>query len=73
MARAPKSRTTLLAEALAGARKVQEALYAVDLRTTRGDLREAVREARGAADDAVSNIGTALEHDVPAPRVAARA
>jgi hypothetical protein len=63
----PKSRTALLADALSAARKAQEALTAIDLRTTRGDLRDAVRDAREDVANLTTNLGTALEHDLPTP------
>lgn len=61
-----KSRTTLLAEALDQARKAQASLLEIDLRSTRGELRDAIRYAREDAANAVTNLGVALEHDVPA-------
>ena len=68
-----KSRTRLLADALDQARRAQQSLYEIDLRTTRGDLRDSLREARVANETAIEYIGAALEQDVPASRPSLRA
>jgi hypothetical protein len=70
MARAsrPKSRTQLLAEAHTHAIAAQAALAEIDLRTTRGDLREAIRDGRQSSEDLIIYLGNALQEDLPAPR-----
>lgn len=62
----PKSRTLILAEVNALAKKAQAALVDIDLRTTRGELREAIKAARTDAENLAFNTGVALEHDLPA-------
>jgi hypothetical protein len=58
----PKTRTSHLAEALEHSQKALAALQEVDLRTTRGDLRDAVRDGREIAQALVNQCYGALQH-----------
>lgn len=59
----PKTRTSHLAEALEHSQKALAALQEVDLRTTRGDLRDTVRLCREGAAGLVDQCYDALQLD----------
>ena len=62
-----KTRVQHLAESLEALQKARNAAGAVDLRTTRGDLRDTVRRLRSQLDEAHATALLALQQDAPVP------
>lgn len=58
------TRTDVLTKSLESLQQTRTALKSIDLRATKGDVREAVRGARTATDSAVASIRDALKSDV---------
>jgi len=58
-----KSRVTLLAEALESTNKTIESLKSIDLRTTRGSLRDSIRKARDESQALQDELQQALRED----------
>lgn len=62
-----KSRVQHLADAHGRLLQAQASLKEVDLRTTSGELREQVRDARDQVGAALTAVQRAIELDTPAP------
>lgn len=58
------TQTDLVAKALSSTQKSQEALQAIDLRRTRGPVREHLRNARVSTDATIQDLVGALQSDV---------
>lgn len=58
-----KSRVTLLIEALTASRKAIDALKDIDLRTTRGELRDSIKQAREDAANLEIEVAKAIRED----------
>ncbi len=63
MAPRPKTTITRVAVALEKLQSVRDELHEIDLRTTRGTLRDEIREARVSVDTALVACSTALQAD----------
>lgn len=68
MAGRPRKRVNILAESYEKLEDVHGMLKGFDLRQLRGnpELRDAIREARGAVEDAMVSTGEAIQADTPA-------
>lgn len=60
-----KTRVEHLADAHADLLRAQTSLKEVDLRTTSGDLREAIRESREQVGNSLDAISRAIQLDIP--------
>ncbi len=60
-----KTRVDLLAEGLEAASRVVEDLHKIDLRRTRGDLRDRIREARSLGGELREALAQAVRLDLP--------
>lgn len=63
--RAARRRVQLLAEAHDELEYVQQLLKDIDLRNVRGELRDYIRDSRGAVDEALTACGRAARADIP--------
>ena len=66
MAPRPKNNVTYVAAALAKLQAARDELQAIDLRTTRGELRDALREGRLATENALEWCEVAIQADAAA-------
>lgn len=69
-----KSNIGHVAAAVAKLQQARTELHAIDLRTTRGELRDAIRDARISADEALAQCDAAIQADAAAlPHTSRRA